>query len=65
LWFTSPKIPLDGKTPLECADTEIGAKEVEDLLGRLEHGVFSQYSYRLSFRSSPDEESEIISQILL
>jgi putative toxin-antitoxin system antitoxin component (TIGR02293 family) len=41
LWFTSPKIALGGKTPLECTDTEIGAKEVEDLLGRLEHGVFS------------------------
>jgi uncharacterized protein (DUF2384 family) len=32
---------LGGKTPLEYADTEPGAREVEDLLGRLEHGVFS------------------------
>ena len=41
VWFTSPKRALGGKTPLEYADTELGAREVEDLLGRLEHGVFS------------------------
>jgi uncharacterized protein (DUF2384 family) len=26
---------------LDYADTEIGAREVDALLGRLEHGVFS------------------------
>jgi putative toxin-antitoxin system antitoxin component (TIGR02293 family) len=41
VWFTSPKIALGGKSPLAYADTELGAREVEDLLGRLEHGVFS------------------------
>ena len=41
LWFKSPQKGLGGKTPLEYADTEPGAREVEDLLGRLEHGVFS------------------------
>ena len=41
LWFKSPQKALEGKTPLEYADTEPGAREVEDLLGRLEHGVFS------------------------
>jgi len=41
LWFKSPQKALNGKTPLEYADTEPGAREVEDLLGRLEHGVFS------------------------
>jgi len=40
-WFKSPKLALAGKSPLEYADTEPGAREVEDLLGRLEHGVFS------------------------
>jgi putative toxin-antitoxin system antitoxin component (TIGR02293 family) len=40
-WFKSPQKALGGKTPLEYADTEPGAREVEDLLGRLEHGVFS------------------------
>ena len=41
LWFKSPQKGLGGQTPLEYADTEPGAREVEDLLGRLEHGVFS------------------------
>ncbi len=41
IWFKSPQKGLGGKTPLEYADTEPGAREVEDLLGRLEHGVFS------------------------
>ncbi|MCX7046909.1 MAG: DUF2384 domain-containing protein [Candidatus Sumerlaeota bacterium] len=40
-WLKSPKRALDGKTPLEYADTECGAQEVQDLLGRIEHGVFS------------------------
>lgn len=40
-WFKTPKKALGGKTPLEYSDTELGAREVEDLLGRLEHGVFS------------------------
>ncbi len=40
-WLKSPLPALAGKTPLEFADTEPGAQEVEDLLGRIEHGVFS------------------------
>ena len=40
-WLKTPKKALRGKIPLENADTEIGALEVEDLPGRLEHGVFS------------------------
>lgn len=40
-WLKTPKKALGGKIPLEYADTEIGAREVEDLLGRIEHGVFS------------------------
>ncbi len=40
-WFKSPNTALGGKTPLEYTDTEPGAREVEDLLGRLAHGVFS------------------------
>jgi putative toxin-antitoxin system antitoxin component (TIGR02293 family) len=40
-WLKSSKRALDGKTPLEMARTEIGAREVESLLGRLEHGVYS------------------------
>ncbi len=40
-WFKASVRALGGKSPLEYADTELGAREVEDLLGRLEHGVFS------------------------
>jgi putative toxin-antitoxin system antitoxin component (TIGR02293 family) len=40
-WFKIPAKALGGKTPLEYADTEPGAQEVEDLLSRIEHGVFS------------------------
>ena len=40
-WFKIPSKALGGKTPLEYADTEPGAQEVFDLLGRVEHGVFS------------------------
>jgi putative toxin-antitoxin system antitoxin component (TIGR02293 family) len=40
-WLRRPARALDEKTPLEYASTEIGAREVENLIGRLEHGVFS------------------------
>jgi len=40
-WLKSPKRALGGHTPLEYADTEPGAREVEALLTRLEYGVFS------------------------
>ncbi len=40
-WLLSPKKALDNLTPMEYAVTEPGAQEVFDLLGRIEHGVFS------------------------
>ena len=40
-WLTAPRKALEGKTPLAYARTEVGAREVENLIGRLEHGVFS------------------------
>jgi putative toxin-antitoxin system antitoxin component (TIGR02293 family) len=40
LWFNSPQLALGEKTPLDYADTELGAREVENLLSRIEHGVF-------------------------
>jgi putative toxin-antitoxin system antitoxin component (TIGR02293 family) len=40
-WLTSSQKALGSQTPLVHARTEIGAREVEDLVGRLEHGVFS------------------------
>jgi putative toxin-antitoxin system antitoxin component (TIGR02293 family) len=40
-WMQTPKRALGENSPLEMARTELGAREVENLLGRLEHGVFS------------------------
>jgi putative toxin-antitoxin system antitoxin component (TIGR02293 family) len=40
-WLRTPQYGLGGKIPLEFAGTEIGAREVENLLGRIEHGVYS------------------------
>jgi putative toxin-antitoxin system antitoxin component (TIGR02293 family) len=41
LWLKTPKKALREQTPLQHSETEVGAREVEDLLGRLEYGVFS------------------------
>jgi putative toxin-antitoxin system antitoxin component (TIGR02293 family) len=40
-WLTSPQFGLGGAAPLDYAKTEVGAREVEDLLGRIEYGVYS------------------------
>jgi putative toxin-antitoxin system antitoxin component (TIGR02293 family) len=40
-WLNAPIKGLGGQTPLALTQTELGAREVEDLIGRLEHGVFS------------------------
>jgi len=40
-WLSSPQFGLGGAVPLDYAETEVGAREVEDLLGRIEYGVYS------------------------
>jgi len=40
-WLTKRKIALGGAVPLELAQTDIGAAEVDNLIGRLQHGIFS------------------------
>jgi putative toxin-antitoxin system antitoxin component (TIGR02293 family) len=40
-WMTTPQRSLGGAVPLELAGTEVGAREVEDALGRIEDGVFA------------------------
>lgn len=40
-WLDSPIAALGGARPIELAQTEPGAAEVETLIGRLEHGVFA------------------------
>lgn len=38
-WLSTPKVALGGETPLDYARVEVGAREVLDLIGRIEHGV--------------------------
>lgn len=40
-WLFKRQPALGGGLPAEIARTELGAREVENLIGRLEHGVFS------------------------
>ena len=40
-WLTTPSEELSNHSPLEFARTELGAREVEDFITRLEHGVFT------------------------
>ena len=40
-WFTKPRPALGNESPLQFAETEIGAREVENLIGRLEHGIYT------------------------
>jgi len=40
-WLTNRNRALGNISPLIMAQTETGSREVEDLIGRLEHGVFT------------------------
>lgn len=40
-WLQTSQPALGDHTPLEFTKTEVGAREVENLIGRLEHGVFT------------------------
>lgn len=40
-WLVEPAKALGGVSPLQRLDTEAGAGQVRDLIGRLEHGVYS------------------------
>ena len=40
-WLMTPQRALGGAIPLDIAKTEVGAREVEQIIGRLEHGVFT------------------------
>ena len=40
-WLSEPQKALGGEVPLTIARTELGALEVERVIGRLEHGVFT------------------------
>lgn len=40
-WLKAPQRGLGGAVPLDFAQTETGAREVENLLGRIDYGVYS------------------------
>lgn len=40
-WLASPVRGLNNARPIDYAVTELGAREVRNLIGRLEYGVFS------------------------
>lgn len=40
-WMKSPVPALGGRTPIECAETQLGLREVEDALIRIEEVVYS------------------------
>src|SRR6266496_4999097 len=40
-WLKHPQYGLGGALPLVYAETEIGAREVDNLLGRIDYGVYS------------------------
>jgi len=40
-WLKSPAHAMSGETPIAFCDTEVGARIVEDLIGQIEHGVFT------------------------
>ncbi len=40
-WLTHPQPGLGGAVPVQFATTEMGAREVENLLGRIEYSVYS------------------------
>ncbi len=41
IWFETKMDVFGGETPMQHAKTEKGAREVEDLIGRIRNGVFS------------------------
>jgi putative toxin-antitoxin system antitoxin component (TIGR02293 family) len=39
-WLKTANPGTAGEAPLSYADTEFGAREVENLIGRIDHGIF-------------------------
>jgi putative toxin-antitoxin system antitoxin component (TIGR02293 family) len=40
-WLHTPNRAFGGRTPWDLLDTDLGSRQVEDVLGRMEHGVYS------------------------
>jgi putative toxin-antitoxin system antitoxin component (TIGR02293 family) len=41
IWLKSPQYGLGNEIPIDLLKTEAGTREIESLLGRIEHGVYS------------------------
>jgi putative toxin-antitoxin system antitoxin component (TIGR02293 family) len=41
IWLDTPNRALGGARPLDQLDTDVGARGVEDLLGRIAYGIYS------------------------
>lgn len=39
-WMNEPNARLGGSTPTKSCETEAGARQVEDLIGQIRHGVY-------------------------
>ena len=39
-WFATPNPALSGETPLSLLDTDAGVRQVDDVLTRIEFGVY-------------------------
>jgi putative toxin-antitoxin system antitoxin component (TIGR02293 family) len=40
-WLSTPNRAFGGEKPLDQLDTDMGARMVEDVLGRIAYGVYS------------------------
>jgi putative toxin-antitoxin system antitoxin component (TIGR02293 family) len=40
-WLQTPNRALGGERPIDQLDTDVGARSVEDILGRIAYGVYS------------------------
>lgn len=40
-WLRLPNPALNGRVPIELAETDAGAREVEDVIGRIAYGVYT------------------------
>jgi putative toxin-antitoxin system antitoxin component (TIGR02293 family) len=40
-WLRTPNRALGGEVPIDLLDTDLGTKEVENVLGRIAYGVYS------------------------
>lgn len=40
-WLQRPNRALNDELPIRLLDTDVGARQVEDILGRIEHGIVS------------------------